>query len=76
MQNQTPNESSSMRRNVVPSQCVRVNDRGARVTVPAGGDSGEPSIELIQQNGVIQSIEVTCSCGQKISLACDYSKGS
>jgi len=34
--------------------------------------TGEPRIELSESNGRIEQIIVTCACGQRITLQCDY----
>jgi len=39
--------------------------------VPSGG-GGEPRAEIIQKEPGFAIIEVTCGCGQKIQLRCDY----
>ena len=43
-----------------------------RVAVPAGKMATAPKVELVQDNGVIQAIEITCSCGQNVRLLCQY----
>ena len=32
----------------------------------------EPRVEVISQDGVVKKILITCSCGQKIELQCNY----
>ena len=59
-------------RGVVPGQWVRVTSETARVTVPGQGTPGEPRVELITQGDVIQAIDLTCTCGEKIRLRCIY----
>jgi hypothetical protein len=44
----------------------------APVPIPAETKSREPKIELVRENDVIRAIDVTCACGQKIRLVCDY----
>jgi hypothetical protein len=34
--------------------------------------SGEPSVELITNNGRIEKVVVTCSCSRRIELDCTY----
>lgn len=36
----------------------------------------EPTLELKRRDGVVESILVTCSCGKKIEIACDFSEQS
>ena len=59
---------------VVPGRCVRVTDEKARVSVPGQSTKPEPHVELIRDGDVIQAIDVTCSCGQRVRLRCVYDK--
>lgn len=42
----------------------------------AGADGqvhrGEPSVEAITNNGRVEKIVVTCSCGEKVEIECCY----
>lgn len=33
---------------------------------------GEPSVEAITNNGRVEKIVVTCSCGEKVEIECCY----
>ena len=33
---------------------------------------GEPSVEAITNNGRVEKIVVTCSCGEKMEIECSY----
>jgi hypothetical protein len=57
---------------VVPHQRVVSNGTHAKVRIPAGGVSDEPRIELIREGDLIRAIDVTCSCGKRIRLVCEY----
>jgi hypothetical protein len=39
---------------------------------PAKSDSNAPKIDVIEENGRIASIVVTCRCCERIELACRY----
>lgn len=43
---------------------------------PSGTEShshrGEPSVEAITNNGRVEKIVVTCSCGEKVEIECCY----
>lgn len=39
----------------------------------APANKGEPKAEIIQKEPAFAIIEVTCNCGKKIQLRCDYS---
>lgn len=35
----------------------------------------EPRVEVVEEDGVVKRIKVTCSCGEVIELDCDYGEG-
>jgi len=64
-------------RGVVPGRKVFVEQGASGVLIspprghaPAGACA--PHIELVREGDVIQAIDVTCTCGQKIRLRCVY----
>lgn len=59
-------------RAVVPGEWVRVTSETARVAIPGHSAPAAPRVELITQGDVIQAIDVTCTCGEKIRLKCVY----
>jgi hypothetical protein len=71
MTNRTCAELENAKQGVIPSQCVRLSDETAHVGVPRRG-AGEPKIDLIRAGDKILAIDVTCTCGQRIRLRCDY----
>ena len=61
-------------RGVVPGRLVRVSGEAARVGGPAlCVPRGEPQVELIRDRGVLQAIDVICTCGKRMRLRCVYS---
>lgn len=36
------------------------------------GSASAPEVKLHRVNGVVEAIEVHCSCGEKILIRCDY----
>jgi hypothetical protein len=44
-------------------------------TVSMGASTGQAKAKLIDQNANGATIEVTCPCGQKIQLFCEYAVG-
>ncbi len=36
------------------------------------GNPHEPKVELVAEDGVVSKIVVTCTCGQRIELMCEY----
>jgi hypothetical protein len=71
MTHRTASDMENGNQGVIPSQCVRLSDETAHVAVPRRGVA-EPKVELIRSGDKILAIDVTCSCGQRIRLRCDY----
>jgi len=58
---------------IVVGQRVKVSGESVRVGAPIhAGHGHEPKIQLIREEGVIRAIDVTCSCGEKIRIRCEY----
>ncbi|MBI5757320.1 MAG: hypothetical protein HZA46_02235 [Planctomycetales bacterium] len=57
---------------VVSGSRVRRSDEMAKVGEPHALSAGQPIIELVKESEVVKAIDVTCSCGQKFRLWCDY----
>ncbi len=70
-------EGEYVNRGVVPGRKV-VADASPVVLIPPRHQQHEstpacaPQIEVIRDGDVIQAIDVTCTCGQKIRLRCVY----
>ena len=70
-------EGEYVNRGIVPGRKVVVSGESARVPVPrSDSPTCEPQIELVRDGEVIQAIDVTCTCGQKIRLRCVYDPGA
>lgn len=52
---------------VVSAEAVRVGPPGPHAPAP-----GEPSVQLVREDGVIRAIDVTCACGERIRIRCEY----
>ncbi len=65
---------SGAHRGVIPAS--RVTRAGQPLCIGAAetGDKPEagPLVELVRANGVIQAIDITCCCGERIRLRCTY----
>jgi hypothetical protein len=59
-------------RAIVPGQRVRLSGETARISVPRRAGCREPVVELIRSGEKIRAIEISCGCGQRIRLRCDY----
>lgn len=58
---------------VVTAARVRVTENPVRVGAPLVQLAhGEPKVQLIREDGAVRAIEVTCGCGEKIRIRCDY----
>ncbi len=58
---------------VVRAARVRVSDEPVRIGAPvATGTPGEPTVRVAREGDTIQMLEVTCSCGERIRIRCDY----
>ena len=62
--------SSSNR--VIPSRRVIVGPTPVQLTAPRQTPQDAPEIHIEWEGDVVRSIEVTCSCGERIRIACDY----
>jgi hypothetical protein len=70
--NDTKSESGTT--SVVTASRVRVMEDPVRVGAPSVTLAhGEPKIQLIREDGVVRAIDITCGCGEKIRVRCDYS---
>jgi hypothetical protein len=60
---------------VVNADRVRFGSEAVRIGVPRpGGAPREPRIHLVREDGMIRAIEVTCTCGERIRIVCEYSQ--
>jgi hypothetical protein len=57
---------------IVPGQCVRITGETTRVRIPGQCTSPEPRVELIRNGELVEAIDVTCACGQRMRLRCVY----
>jgi hypothetical protein len=57
---------------VVSSRYVR--NTGTRVKVPVPGHEVvvDPVIEVIREGDIVRALDITCSCGQRFRVLCDY----
>ena len=59
---------------IVPGRYVRLGGDAARILIGRPDTPGEPRIELIRSGDVIQAIDVTCTCGHRVRLRCNYAQ--
>jgi len=36
----------------------------------------DPIVQLVEENGVVKNVEITCTCGEKVRLTFDYAAES
>lgn len=60
---------------VVTADRVRVAEEAVRIAPPAapGPPRGEARVQLVREDGVVKAIDVTCGCGERIRVVCEYS---
>ena len=67
-------------RAVIPGQRVRVSAESKRLPVPYGSNTDRqhpssdhaPVVNAIRRGDSIESIEITCTCGNHIRLLCQH----
>ena len=55
---------------VIPARAVR-----AAAVTPAAGERNQPAagkVELVREGGVVRAIDVTCACGERLRIVCEY----
>lgn len=58
---------------VVRAARVRVTGEPVRIGAPAPTSAAhEPAVRIVRDGDVIQALEVTCSCGERIRIRCEY----
>ena len=63
-------ESERRGQALLPGAEVLMSSDATHVAV--GPQPGKAHFRLVQENGVVKAIEVTCSCGERILLHCEY----
>jgi hypothetical protein len=65
--------NTAQQKSVVTAARIRVSDEPIRVGAPSVVLAhGEPKIQLIREDGTVRAIDITCGCGEKIRIRCDY----
>lgn len=58
---------------VVTADRVRVCDGVVRIGGPRReGAPTEPTLSLVTEDGVVLAIDVTCVCGERFRIRCEY----
>lgn len=66
-------ETETLTPAVLSGQQVKVSNDTVRIGAPvAHVKHGEPTVQLVREDGVIRAIDITCGCGAKTRILCDY----
>ena len=59
---------------VIKKDTVRMTEGPRRIAEPAerGPPSSAPAVRIVEQSETAVVIEVTCACGEKTCVQCDY----
>ena len=67
-----PEPAMSTAATIIPSLRVRASGEHAHVGMPRAAADAEPKIELVREGEVVRAIDITCSCGHRFRLLCEY----
>lgn len=65
-------ESKTGGTGVVRERSPHADGGGPRVAIPVGPTSDEAEVQVIRQENQIRAIEVTCTCGRRTRILCEY----
>lgn len=57
---------------IIPGRFIGPCQEAEVVGVPAPAEEESSRIEVIREGDYIRAIEVTCACGRKTRIRCDY----
>ena len=57
---------------IVSGARVRVSGEAVRIGPPRSADANEPKVQVVREGDVIQTIQVVCTCGERICIRCEY----
>jgi hypothetical protein len=58
---------------VVRAGRVQVSEEVVRIGAPPSEEKpGEPTVRIVREGDAVQALEVTCSCGERIRIRCEY----
>jgi hypothetical protein len=57
-------------RAVIPASAVRA--AGVAASPGQREEATGPRVELVRENGVVRAIDVTCGCGERFRIVCEY----
>jgi hypothetical protein len=57
---------------VISGATVQMSGEAARIGMPRTDVPCEPTVEVVQDAGIIRAIDITCTCGRKTRVHCVY----
>lgn len=57
---------------LVHADCVKLSVESVRIGAPLPPPKPAPRVELIREGGVVRALDITCGCGEKIRVVCEY----
>jgi len=66
------NETQGSLSSILPAEKLNIHSDASRVAIPASSTSAGPTIDVVRDGDVIQAINITCRCGERIRLTCTY----
>ena len=59
---------------ILTSSTVKITGDTVRIGAPVSHlHHAEPTIQLVREDGVVRAIDITCGCGERIRVVCEYS---
>ena len=59
-------------RRILPGDQVNLSPQTVQVGLHSDTDASNPSLRIIRNEGEITGFEVTCTCGCKMNIRCNY----
>ena len=61
-----------MKGNVIKKERVVIDNKEYDISMSSDGGIGEPEVILHKKEGIVESIDVICTCGRKLHIVCEY----
>ena len=65
-------QATTTREGIISSARVRTIADPVDLPTSRVDESHDSDVELLRENGVVQAIRVTCTCGETLLLECSY----
>jgi hypothetical protein len=58
---------------ILAGSTVKVTGDTVRIGAPVSHvRHAEPTIQLVREDGIVRAIDITCGCGERIRVVCEY----